>query len=143
MSQYLQVDNATGRIEAVIQSDRVIAAPTGKTLVDVTSWSVVPTSGIYNFNTQTVSALPVPTVVSRIQFAMLFTQAERIAIRQRQATDDADGRELTDSEYLLSLAGDTIPLTHPLIAARLDKLVALGIINAARKTAILANQPPS
>ena len=88
----------------------------------------------------TVPAEPPPVVtrvVSARDFARLFTQAERIAIRAAAEQSPA----LADFYALVELGG-TVNLDHPDVAAGLTAMVGAGLLTTERKTAILANQTP-
>lgn len=77
-----------------------------------------------------------PRVISKLDFARLFTQAEDVAI---DASPDVDVRFLARR---LRLA-DSVNLDHADVAAGLDVLIAKGLIASARKARILAGQPPA
>lgn len=90
---------------------------------------------------QKVAAAPV-RIISRLDFAQLFTAAERIAIRKRRATADAIADNIDDFYSLLDFT-DAVHLDRAIVAAGLNYMAAQGLLTAARKDAILANQPPA
>lgn len=87
------------------------------------------------------AAVP-PRIISPLDFARLFTQQERIAIRTRRAAADAVAAVIDDWYALLELAG-TVNLDHPDVAAGLTYMVAQGLLEDARRTAILAGTLPA
>lgn len=85
--------------------------------------------------------LPTPErVVSPVEFARLFTSAERIAIRAAAANNVA----LADFYDMLQLA-DVVHLDHPDVLAGLTAMTAADpqLLTAPRKARILTGLPPA
>jgi hypothetical protein len=79
---------------------------------------------------------PPAIVITYLQFRALFTAGENQAIMTAAQSNHAV------LDWLLQAVGAReVDLADPQLKAGLDALVALGLITAARETAILANQP--
>lgn len=149
--------NVTKRF-AEVKAGVVVGVGTGSAPAEV--WATepmraglveVPDDGVdylgrtYDAATKTFGQKPAPPpvrVISRLDFAQLFTAAERIAIRKRRATADAVADNIDDFYSLLDFT-DAVHLDRAIVAAGLTYMAAQGLLTAARKDAILANQPPA
>ena len=81
---------------------------------------------------------PPPLVVSALGFKQLFTQAERIAIRQAAAQDPA----IEDLLDLVNTGGE-IRLGLPLTIEAVNQLEAAELIGPGRAVQILSAEPPA
>ncbi len=80
----------------------------------------------------------VVTVVSKLDFSDLFTDAEFDAIQSAIATDPDVNRWWTKA-----MLADQIDLLDPRTKDGLDLCISKGLLTAARETQILNNQPPA
>lgn len=141
MKVFLQIDGdrVTGLLEAIHAPEKV---PDGRRFLESPSGSdetllgaTVVTSGKPGEETYTFErATPAPDygrAVDARDFMLLFTQAERLAIRQAATTDPA----VADWADVARMAG-RIRLRHPLTVAGLQLLVAKNLLTAARRDAI-------
>jgi hypothetical protein len=120
-------------------------APEQYVLVDVTegNWALgqLSTSG-YKYADGTIVVDPtIPATISRAAFVMLFSSAQRAAIRAYRKANNDD--QIEDFYELLELAGDTVSLGHPLILAGLQLLVSKGLITQPEAARILSGQRPA
>lgn len=127
----------------------------GECLADENAQPVAPNGHTYRVGVEGVSymhkhwdgeafvdeAAP-PVVVTRSDFARLFTQGERIAIRDAQDANDQTGKVIRDFYALLELAGE-VQLDHVDVGMGLAFLVSLELLAPERAAAIAANTPPA
>jgi hypothetical protein len=78
-------------------------------------------------------------LISVGRFKLLFTQGERIALREAAKT------EPTVEDFLDLLAGFTsgVALNDPVLVGSIEALVPAGLLSSARADAILAGSPPA
>lgn len=84
-----------------------------------------------------VNAPPKPPQVGPVEFKLLFTSAERVALKQARATDPVldDFFELVEDPRL-----QTVNLGLPSVAGALQYMVSLGLLAADRPAQILAGE---
>jgi hypothetical protein len=82
--------------------------------------------------------IPAPVLLSIAAFMLLFTQAERLAIRAARAIDP-----LVDDFWELMLACTSgISLQHPMVIAGVQHLETAALIASDRAAAVLAGSSP-
>lgn len=110
---------------------------------DVARYGPVPTvADLEALPAEVVAAAARPRRVSAVEFARLFSQAERIAVRTRQAAGGPAGAVLEDFYSLLALAG-SVSLDDPDVAAAAAFMETIGVLAPGRAAAIVAGLPPS
>jgi len=82
-------------------------------------------------------APPPAVILNKVDFLRLFTQAERITIREASAVNQV----IADYQYMLD-AAVTVSLDDPDILTGVPLLEAAGLIAPGRAAQILANEPP-
>jgi hypothetical protein len=80
--------------------------------------------------------------ISPVAFALLFTQAEREALRAYVKNNEPLASKVEDFDDLSRRAAE-VRLQHPATQAGLSVLVAAGILTEARKTAISSGTVPA
>ena len=140
----VRIDEATGKVLGTLNTSGTL--PAGYVNADAVSAETRAqiVAGLVHLSGGAWLDLPTvaPRVLSRLDFARLFTQEERILIRARRAAGDQVAAVIDDFYALLELAGD-VNLDHVDVVAGLDFMVAQGLLTSLRKTAILDNQPPA
>jgi hypothetical protein len=86
----------------------------------------------------TADQAPPKRILSQLEFGLLFTEAERIAIRDKSAED----KRLFDIMDLLNRASE-VNLDFTLAVRGLEYIAAAGCITGARLESILAGEPPA
>lgn len=135
--KFVQID---GGIVTATYSGRGAPAdpPEGRVFVEVEDYPALLST--YDGKTFTAPAPPLDfgATMSPRDFLLLFTLAERQAIR-RLAVTDADLEDMIG----LVLVSQSIRVKHPLTTASLHVLVTKGLITAARVTEIQSSVPPT
>lgn len=132
MKTFAQLD--AGVVHGMLQAVAAPAVvPVGRSFVDVTD-RVVNMFDLYDAATDTFTPPSQPNygnTVSPRDFLLLFTLAERKAIRAAARTD-------SDVEDVMHLAeaSQSVRLKHPNTLASLGLLVSKGLLTEARKTEI-------
>ena len=123
-------DHFTGDPDAIEAGQRIVIAPLNMDDPDGLEWS-------QDRNGWVQKVAPV-VLISIAAFMLLFTQAERIAIKVARATDP-----YVDDfwELLLACTGGVF-LGHPVVGAGVQHLVDTSLITSARATQILAGEAP-
>lgn len=140
----VEIDTATRAIcgEWIGESATAPASKVGRSFVDVTSKA----QPLGAFSAQTYDgrdfSSKAPRILSPLDFARLFTQAERIAVRTRQETNDTVARVVGDFYALVQLAG-SVNLDHPDVAAALSYMVVNDLLTSDRRAAILRGEAPT
>lgn len=135
MKKFTQIDN--GVVTAYLETTGSLPdkLPEGRSFVEVEEFPALLST--YDKSTKTFTSPPPPPdhgrTVSTRDFLMLFTQAERLAIRAAAKTDDT----VADWYAIALEANGPIRLKHPTTLAGLNFLVAKGLLTAARRDFII------
>lgn len=141
MRRILQVKNGVAMSEWSGTGPLPVPTDGTWTFVDVTERPSAQVGDSYNGFTDTFTAPTVPdygATVDARAFQLLFTTAERIAIRTAAASNEviADWARLAELPL-------PIRLKHPNTLAGLAGLVAATLLTEERATAISNNEPPA
>lgn len=133
---FAQVTN--GVVDAILEADHApTALPEGRVFVPTRDRHVL--GGTYDAVTETftppLARAPRPKRLSRFEFMSLLTTSERVALRNRAATDTT----MADALNMLELVGhvECVP-QHLMVTQMLGYVQSLGIMTAERRAAFEA-----
>jgi len=142
MKRIVTIDDATGLVIGTWQggTEQTLDPVAGRTFVTIAPDDVADYSGKrWTGSAFEVAPVVASRILSRLDFARLFTQAEDIAIDDAATAGD---KAIRFFQRRLQLAG-TVNLDHQDVDNGLSLLVAKGLLTADRKTSIFAGRSSS
>lgn len=124
-------------------------APDGRTFVDVTSENrelgALSAAGYSVVDGEIVAPAPRLPVIEKATFALLFSRAERDAIRayRRENPDDDDVEDLYYFLDRIDKIDLNVPAVQSMMTSGLGLLVSKGLITAPEAARIAAGTPPA